>query len=132
MVEFASRYNTLTLTMSPPRKEYRGNERVFIPGRVIKFENGVYRTNDPEEIEFLRNHRWYGSSKLIEVTEGDKAAANVAAGIIELSCDYEGCNYVAKGKTTQEALRKLNMHKTRMAHHRTESPSESDDEDLEE
>ncbi|HHW41262.1 MAG TPA: hypothetical protein GXX19_08960 [Syntrophomonadaceae bacterium] len=52
--KFISKYAGFVLVMEPHTNEG--------PGHHIKFENGVYVTSDPEEIEFLRNHREFGIS----------------------------------------------------------------------
>lgn len=54
LAKFISKYAGFVLVMEPHTNEG--------PGHHIKFENGVYVTEDPEEIEFLRNHREFGIS----------------------------------------------------------------------
>lgn len=53
MAEFMSVHGRLVLVMEPAVK---GETK----GRRIEFQQGRYITDDPEEIEFIRNHPGFG------------------------------------------------------------------------
>lgn len=51
---FASRYRNHRLVVEPTDYEWKGNRIVGeTKGHTIEFEDGLYRTSDPEEIAFL-------------------------------------------------------------------------------
>lgn len=51
-----------SVTMRPTEYTFEGGKRrVKKAGHVIQFVAGMYRTEDPKEIEFLRNRPDYGS-----------------------------------------------------------------------
>ena len=119
MAQFRSIYENLTLTMKTPKDTD--------PGKLIRFENGEYVTEDPTEIDFIRSHRWFGA-QIVEITNRDQRIIQ-QAGVVYLECGYkdpktgEVCEFVAKGDTEEEAERKLNAHRTKRGHWPQEAAS---------
>ena len=60
-VVYISRYYELKLVMSPSYLKEVGGKVLIIRGTYIQFHDGVYKTNNPEEIEYLDNHANFGS-----------------------------------------------------------------------
>lgn len=60
-VVYISRYYELKLVMSPSYLKEVGGKVLIIRGTYIQFHDGVYKTNKPEEIEYLDNHANFGS-----------------------------------------------------------------------
>lgn len=56
---FKSRFAGLELTFKREQKQVVGNEIIKVADRrTINFVNGIYTTEDPDEIAFLRNGKW--------------------------------------------------------------------------
>lgn len=57
-VAFHSKASNYRVIMEPQRRRQIGetNESEIVGGKAIQFYDGVYRTSDPEEIDFLRNY----------------------------------------------------------------------------
>jgi len=112
MARFQSKYANLVLTMEAPKEKS--------PGKLIRFEGGVYETSDPAEIDFIRKHRWYGA-QIVEITARDQRIIDQAS-TVSLACGYvdpktgRACEYEASGETEEEASRKLNAHRTKHGH----------------
>lgn len=68
---FLSKIQELRLVMKPKFvvKDPAYGVQVH-PGRAIEFFNGRYETNDPEEINFIKNSTEYGS-KITSIEKGD-------------------------------------------------------------
>lgn len=137
-VRFVSRYPDLKLWMRQPTRQVVDGIVNLYPGKAIQFVNHEYLTSDPEEVAFLRSHRFYGFS-FVEVTPEDlnpfrqaplmqrgaattrtvqvQGAKAVAKGLVQIACDFPGCTYIAEGRDEAEAKRKLNGHKTQKGHH---------------
>ncbi len=58
---YISRYYELKLVMSPSYLKEVGGKVLIIRGTYIQFHEGVYKTTNPEEIEYLDNHPNFGS-----------------------------------------------------------------------
>lgn len=60
-VAYISRYNELKLVVDPSYLKEVGVRVLTIRGKYIQFHEGIFRTSDPEEIDFLDNHPNYGN-----------------------------------------------------------------------
>lgn len=58
---YISRYYELKLVMAPSYLKEVGGKVLIIRGTYIQFHDGVYKTANPEEIEYLDNHPNFGS-----------------------------------------------------------------------
>lgn len=58
---YISRYYELKLVMSPSYLKEVGGKVLIIRGTYIQFHEGVYKTTNPEEVEYLDNHPNFGS-----------------------------------------------------------------------
>lgn len=58
---YISRYYELKLVMNPSYLKEVGGKVLIIRGTYIQFHEGVYKTNNPEDIEYLDNHPNFGS-----------------------------------------------------------------------
>lgn len=58
---YISRYYELKLVMAPSYLKEVGGKVIIIRGTYIQFHDGIYKTSNPEEIEFLDNHPNLGS-----------------------------------------------------------------------
>ena len=61
MPKFISTYKDLTLVVKPGDRTYINHRLVIEKGRRIKFAHGEYRTEDPGEIKFIKEHRLFGN-----------------------------------------------------------------------
>lgn len=66
MALFYSKTSNLKLTIEPAQQQYlpNGNVTTTSSGKRIEFQGGVFRTEDPDEIEFLREAAGYNSRAL--------------------------------------------------------------------
>ncbi|WP_127532739.1 hypothetical protein [Paenibacillus kobensis] len=76
MAKFISYCDNHVLCIKPDRQVVVDGIPVLQPGEHIRFNNGVYETNDKTETEFIRKH-WLFGSKITEVTE-EKAKSAAA------------------------------------------------------
>lgn len=60
-VVYIAKYHELKLVMNPAYIKEVGGRVITVAGRSIQFHEGVYRTSDPEEIEFLDTHKNNGN-----------------------------------------------------------------------
>lgn len=60
-VVYISRYLELKLVMNPSYLKEVGGKVLIIRGKYIQFHEGVYKTKDQEEVEYLDNHPNFGS-----------------------------------------------------------------------
>lgn len=60
-VVYISRYYELRLVMSPSYLKEVGGKVLIIRGTYIQFHEGIYKTNKPDEIEYLDTHPNFGS-----------------------------------------------------------------------
>lgn len=60
-VVYIAKYHELKLVMNPSYIKEVGGRVITVAGRSIQFHEGVYRTSDPEEIEFLDTHKNNGN-----------------------------------------------------------------------
>lgn len=61
MTTFTSKSSSLSIVVKPGRYAYNPDgSRYFIAGKRADFMQGMFRTDDEEVIEFLKNHRDYG------------------------------------------------------------------------
>lgn len=58
---YISRYYELKLVMNPSYLKEVGGKVLIIRGTYIQFHEGVYKTTNPEDIEYLDNHPNFGS-----------------------------------------------------------------------
>lgn len=69
-VQYVARHWNLRLNMvSAYTKEVKGR-MIPVPGRYIQFEQGVYKTSDPEEIEYIEGLKMFGT-EIIKTDVGD-------------------------------------------------------------
>lgn len=64
-VKFIAKCHNQVLTMKPKRNQIVDGMVIVIEGEHIRFDRFEYITEDPREIEFIRNHRFFG----LEITE---------------------------------------------------------------
>ncbi len=60
-VVYIAKYHELKLVMNPAYIKEVGGRVITVAGRSIQFHEGVYRTSDLEEIEFLDTHKNNGN-----------------------------------------------------------------------
>ncbi len=60
-IVYISRYLELKLVMNPSYLKEVGGKVLIIRGKYIQFHEGVYKTKDQEEVEYLDNHPNFGS-----------------------------------------------------------------------
>lgn len=102
---YISKYHELRLVnKSSYTKEVNGRV-VTVPGTAIQFHEGVYRTSDPEEIEFLDSHPNCGSVFTKVSRKDQKKAVNEV--IAERYKDLEQREKELAAR--EEALRKREM-----------------------
>jgi hypothetical protein len=58
---YIAKYHELKLVMNPAYIKEVSGRVITVAGRSIQFHEGVYRTSDAEEIEFLDNHKNFGN-----------------------------------------------------------------------
>jgi len=119
-VMFKSKFTNLKLVMVTPTKKFNGVFVENITGKIIHFANGAYETNITAEIEFLRDHKLCGIDYFeIEpsVLIGFKGTLNLTGEGVEAYCNFPDCDFKGKGANQEEAIKKLNAHKTRKGHH---------------
>lgn len=58
---YIAKYHELKLVMNPAYIKEVAGRVITVAGRSIQFHEGIYRTSDPEEIEFLDNHKNFGN-----------------------------------------------------------------------
>jgi len=68
--KYISKYRSLKLVVKPSYTKEVEGRIVVVPGKSIRFVQGVYETDDPDEIKFLDNHPNLGTI-FIKVTEKD-------------------------------------------------------------
>lgn len=87
MIYFSSKTG-LKIVMKPEQlfRDKFGNPRK-VPGRYIKFENGKYETDSPEEIAFMKEYaeKWKGEITIVDPKkiERDKKIYEKAKKMIE-------------------------------------------------
>lgn len=60
-VVFESKYKDFRLQITSPEEEYLGNGKFRRPkGKIAKFTNHTYETDDPDVVKAIRNFRFYG------------------------------------------------------------------------
>jgi hypothetical protein len=69
-VTYISRYLELRLVVKASYKKELEGQIVVTPGRSIQFHDGVYETDDQDEIKFLEAHKNFGNI-FIRVEKGD-------------------------------------------------------------
>lgn len=94
--------------------------------KPIRFEKGFYATSDPDEIAFIKAHRWFGNRINVASPEDEPKPepmervfdnkSDDQTELIELPCGVEGCSYVARADTMAKAIRNRNAHWTRAKH----------------
>lgn len=66
-VKFFSRHAALQVVMVPGTWKFdAGGNRYPVAGKILKFRNGSFETDDKKEIEFLRQHEYYRKGKIID------------------------------------------------------------------
>lgn len=73
MAKFLSKCHNQILTMKPQRNQVLEGIVMPVPGEHIRFNGGEYETTDKKEIEFIRNHRLFGS-QIVEDKRGASAS----------------------------------------------------------
>jgi hypothetical protein len=68
--KYISKYLNLKLVDKASYTKEVDGRVVVVPGKSIQFNQGVYETEDPDEIKFLESHANFGSV-FIEVKEDD-------------------------------------------------------------
>lgn len=69
-VTYISRYLELRLVKKSAYKKEVEGQIVVIPGTAIQFHDGVYETDDPDEIRFMEAHKNFGNI-FLRVEKGD-------------------------------------------------------------
>lgn len=59
--KYISKYLSLKLVDKASYTKEVGGKIVVVPGKSIRFTEGVYETEDPDEIKFLENHSNFGT-----------------------------------------------------------------------
>lgn len=59
-VKFIAKCHNQVLTIKPNRVQIADGIPFPVQGEHIRFDRFEYSTSDPKEIEFIRNHRFYG------------------------------------------------------------------------
>lgn len=60
-MKFISKYKNQVLTMIPDRMQVIDGIAIPVPGKHIRFEGGAYETDAKEEVDYIRNHRFFGT-----------------------------------------------------------------------
>lgn len=68
MARFISRCDNHVLTIRPQRTQVLDGIVQPVQGEHIRFESGEYDTTEDREIQFIRNHRLFGS-QIFEATK---------------------------------------------------------------
>ena len=98
--EYISKYHNLKLVNKASYSKEVGGKVIVMQGSAIQFENGVYETDDKDEIAFLDNHPNCGNV-FIKV---EKNVAKERAEMLETLEERE-----AKLKAREEAVAKKEM-----------------------
>jgi hypothetical protein len=61
MAKFIAKCSNQVLCMKPQRVQVVDGIVLPVPGEHIRFNNGEYETADKKEVEFIKNHRLFGS-----------------------------------------------------------------------
>ncbi len=102
---YISKYHELRLVNKSSYSREVAGRVVTVPGTSIQFHEGVFRTSNPDEIEFLENHPNFGSVfTKIERKDQKKAVNEVIA---ERYKDLEAREKEIAAR--EEALRKKEM-----------------------
>lgn len=73
---FISRYRELRLVVKSAYSNQVDGRIVTYPGKSIQFRDGVFETENPEEIKFLEGHKNFGNI-FIRVEAGTKEAKQI-------------------------------------------------------
>ncbi len=102
---YISKYHELRLVNKSSYNKEVGGRVVTVPGTAIQFHEGVYRTSEPGEIEFLDSHPNFGNTfTKVERKDQKKAVDEVIA---ERYKDLEQREKEVAAK--EEALKKKEM-----------------------
>lgn len=102
---YISKYHELKIVNQSSYTKEVGGRVITVPGSSIQFHEGVYRTSDPAEIEFLDSHKNFGSVfTKIDRKDQKKAVDEVIA---ERYKDLEAREKELAAR--EEALRKKEM-----------------------
>lgn len=98
MARFISPSKNLRLVMKPMRRQIVEGVPFLMPGKAIKFSNGVYETDDEKELQFLRNHPVFGR---------DFFETKIAQPVVEKKAAPEGfmCQECGKMFSSEAGLR---------------------------
>lgn len=77
MARFMARYKKLKINMKAPYYQIINGMKELVPGKAIQFDNGVYVTDNPEEIEFIRNYKMFGKWVFESVSVKDIVSKSV-------------------------------------------------------
>lgn len=78
-VRFGTRYAEHLVVVHAPRPRYHPVTGAYLEndtGKVIRFKDFLYETDDPEEIDHLRKMTLHGSMEVVELTEPDQIVAS--------------------------------------------------------
>lgn len=59
-IKFIAKCHNQILTMKPKRNQIQDGMVMVIEGEHIRFDRFEYATEDPKEINFIRNHKLFG------------------------------------------------------------------------
>jgi len=81
---FFSVAQNLRLHIKPEKQVVGVNGMLdYIPAKTVRFVNGEYVTEDPEEIELIRKTEAYRRKRIGELTSDDKESVAIAQEVIE-------------------------------------------------
>lgn len=114
---FVAAHNNLRLVVEPRQKVLVGTEMVWKGGKTIEFKDGVYKTSDPAELKFLREHRLTVAGRLTEVTKStsveDAKEAHEPPVEPPLSGEEEGAEGPVVKKKTKRTSKKTSAKKSK-------------------
>mgnify|MGYP002681838495 CR=1 FL=1 len=101
-MKFVSKWREHRIVMTPSYKQLVGVSSVFVPGKAIQFVNNEYVTEDKEEIQFLRNHKEFGTiiHEAPDAKEAQRKLVEMAEQIKEAEIEA-----VPEGSTSEDALK---------------------------
>lgn len=79
MAKYISKYLQLRIVRKPSYTKEVEGRLVVVPGKSIQFVDGVYETEDEEEIKFLENYPNFGSTFVrVDTKDLEKAKKKLA------------------------------------------------------
>lgn len=105
---FISKYKGLRIVLKAARTIVVDNHRMLETGKTVEFQNGLYETNDPEEIKALKGYKRYGIDYWTDSKQADEPSVEGVREVNDEKAVAEAigskCDWCGKDYKTQFAL----------------------------